>query len=67
MVKNTRVGRRMVKDPTPEQIRSRAAAIRQGWTKRERIRRACWTPPPWLPPLLDIPEIQVVAPEETSV
>jgi hypothetical protein len=37
-------------DPTPDEIRERTAAIRQGWTPRERARRSGikrirWTPP----------------------
>ena len=67
MVKNTKVGRRMVKDPTPEEIRSRTAAIRRGWSERERTRRATWTPPHWLPPLLELPEAQIAAMDEPSV
>jgi hypothetical protein len=37
-------------DPTPDEIRQRTAAIRKGWTLRERARRSNvkhvrWTPP----------------------
>jgi hypothetical protein len=54
----------MVRDPTPEEIQARAAAIRRQWTPRERIRRACWTPPAWLPPILALPELNAAATAE---
>lgn len=57
MVKNANNDGRMVNDPSPEEIRSRTAAIRSGWTERERARRASWTPPAWYPPLLELPEL----------
>ena len=68
MVRNTKTDRRLVRDPTPEEIRARAEAIRNEWTPRERTRRACWTPPAWLPPILALPELSAaVAAEESQI
>lgn len=39
-------------DPTPEQIRQRAAEVRRRWSKRVVERRQAWVAPPWMPPLV---------------
>ncbi len=57
MVKDANIHSPMVRDPSPEVIRQRAEAIRSGWSPRERIKRSTWTPPAWLPPLLEMPEL----------
>ena len=67
MVRNTKTDRRMVRDPTPDEIRSRAEAIRSEWSPRERTRRACWTPPSWLPPILALPELNAAVMAEESL
>lgn len=45
-------------DPTPEQIRQRAKAIRKAWSPRERVRRSNFKRASWMPPLFsehDVP------------
>jgi hypothetical protein len=39
-------------DPTPTQIRQRAAAIRRHWSKSIAERRRVWISPSWQPPLI---------------
>jgi hypothetical protein len=39
-------------DPTPEQIRQRAAEVRRGWSARVVQRRQTWVTPIWSPPLV---------------
>jgi hypothetical protein len=57
MVKNAIKVTRNVTDPSPEEIRTRAEAIRRGWTSRERLRRAMWKPAPWMPKVLAMHEL----------
>ncbi len=46
--------RRLTIDPTPDEIRRRCEGIQNGWTDRERERRAVWKTPNWLPPVLNV-------------
>jgi hypothetical protein len=60
MVKAVKSMRRRSIDPSPDEIRARAEIIRRSWSERERVKRAIWTPPPWLPPTMDaLPESPV--------
>ena len=52
MVKAVKPIRRRSIDPSPEEIRARAETIRENWTERERVKRAIWSPPAWLPPAM---------------
>jgi len=54
-VAGSRVNR--TRDPSPEEIKIRAAAIRRGWSNREKERRKTWIKPTWLPPLLEHPRV----------
>ncbi len=44
-------------DPTPEQIRKRAAEVRSGWSSRVLKRRRVEDEPTWNPPLVMMIEI----------
>jgi hypothetical protein len=59
MIRSARQSQRFVADPSPDEIRRRSEAIRRGWSPRERIRRSTWTPPPWLPPMLEVPRSEL--------
>ena len=39
-------------DPSPHEIRERAASIRRQWSKRVLERRRVWVAPTWFPPLI---------------
>lgn len=44
-------------DPTPEQIQSRSAEVRRGWSKRVAARRITQVLSPWTPPLVHTIEL----------
>ena len=60
MIRKVRHARELLPDPSPDEIRQRAEAIRQGWTETERNRRANLKPTAWMPPILtadQVPEL----------
>ncbi len=50
-------------DPTPDQIRRRAAAIRKGWSKRTRQRRRVALESTWRPPTVRVTDLAATASE----
>ncbi|TWU55828.1 hypothetical protein [Rubripirellula reticaptiva] len=44
-------------DPTPDQIRTRAAAVRQRWSDAQRKRRLVPLVTAWLPPLVHVADV----------
>jgi hypothetical protein len=44
-------------DPTPDEIRTRSADIRQRWSDREHYKRADLMPEPWMPPLFAVTDL----------
>ena len=46
-------------DPSPDEIKERAAAVRASWTPAERRQRECYDRPSrWTPPTIQIGEIE---------
>jgi hypothetical protein len=53
-------------DPTPAEIRRRCARIRDGWTDRDRAKRAGIVPQIWHPPRISVDEVPDIASTETN-